>query len=170
MTTLNYVQPRDCNVKYLKVLYALNNLTLDDQAVSAALAEFDMEYPNQYEFNILCVDAINTNVCQGDSGGPLFVMNGDSVEIKGVASFVVGGCNNGSFAGYTPVGQYNDWIQKTIDYAVYGNTWNPTPDPTEPSLQPTTSPVDGSTDGVYHYSFNYMVEVITFCYFVCIFV
>ena len=93
---------------------------------------------------ILCTAGSNTNICQGDSGGPLFIMNGNIPEIKGVTSFTIGGCNDGSFAAFTPVGQYYNWIMKTIEYVFDGDSWNPTIDPTN---DPTSAPSVSSAEG-----------------------
>eukprot|EP00486_Rosalina_sp_Unknown_P016704 CAMPEP_0201579904 /NCGR_PEP_ID=MMETSP0190_2-20130828/27801_1 /ASSEMBLY_ACC=CAM_ASM_000263 /TAXON_ID=37353 /ORGANISM="Rosalina sp." /LENGTH=389 /DNA_ID=CAMNT_0048015009 /DNA_START=51 /DNA_END=1220 /DNA_ORIENTATION=+ len=153
MTTLNYIEPSACIEKYFKVIFESINITLDDSTLQGILEDAN---PTENGFPILCVSGYDTNICQGDSGGPLFAMNGDYAEIKGVTSFTVGGCNDGSFSGFTPVGDYYDWIMKTIDYAVDGDTWNPTNDPT---AEPTASPTDDSTDDSYHH-FNYVMVVL----------
>eukprot|EP01084_Bolivina_argentea_P070739 128636_1 len=109
------------------LLYHFSGIT-DDAEIRKNIAEQDE--PNRW----LAADGNNTDICQGDSGGPLFRIKNETHEIVGISSWTYNGCNSDQMSGFTPVGLYYNWIMKTIDYVVYGNTWEPTVDPT---MQPT---------------------------------
>nr|AEB61475.1 complement protein 1S [Squalus acanthias] len=66
--------------------------------------------------NMICAGAQGTDSCQGDSGGP-YVFS-DPLDpsrhlVRGIVSFGPQQC--GSYGVYTHVGQYLDWIEKTME-------------------------------------------------------
>lgn len=52
--------------------------------------------------------------CQGDSGGPFSLRKGDRFWAAGIISWGIGCGEAGKYGVYTRVGNYLDWIQKTM--------------------------------------------------------
>jgi hypothetical protein len=61
----------------------------------------------------LRTEAARSNICDGDSGGPLLLVEGRSVKIIGVASYVDLNCARYSI--YTRVDQYQGFLQGARD-------------------------------------------------------
>eukprot|EP01083_Nonionella_stella_P070335 188126_1 len=103
--------------------------------------------------NQVCTMGDNTDICTGDSGGPLFRINDGTVEIVGIASYVMSMDDNGfdrcnslqptpSF--FTSVAHYVDWIRYVIPDA-QAPTLTPTRSPTEvESIAPSIAPIAGT--------------------------
>merc|ERR1719242_1765152 len=152
--TVEYLDPVECTILF----YNLLNYTLADagetiESLHEAVAEDD-------DAHIwFCTSDNQTGVCQGDSGGPIFRTVEGELEIVGVTSFTYQGCGNGNPSGFTNVGHFSDWIEKTIEFEVNGVTWSPTPDPTAPTAAPVVPPTprpimgNGSQGNVFVYSF-----------------
>merc|ERR1712228_906025 len=123
-----------------QVYFALYNVTLNSSQLQ--LIEDVIETEPDIHTVLYVIDQ-KTGICNGDSGGPIFRMKEGVAEIVGVTSFRLDECGNGWPGGFTSVGHFYDWIMKTIEFEVNGDTWAPTADPT--SAMPTASPTTSTT-------------------------
>jgi len=113
-TKLQYMNMSECSKEYFEgIMHYWNesNVTVDTII-------FDHN-------RFVCAIENNKSACHGDSGGPLFDNSEGKSTIVGLVSFGLGGiCNSGVPNVFTSVGHYIDWIDDTIDYALYGIVTN----------------------------------------------